>query len=75
MHLQTPNMSLRVEYSSYINIKSIIEFILCISDYIKEVHAKKMLDSPFFFVMLDESIDNGLRQHLTTCREFYVYKL
>ena len=64
MHLQTPNMPSRVEYSSYINRKVATEFIHSISDYLEEVQVRKMLESPFFSIMLDESIDNGLEQHL-----------
>lgn len=64
MHLQTPNMPSRVDYYSYINRKAATEFIPSISYYLEEVQTRKMLDSPFFSIILDESIDNGLEQHL-----------
>ena len=64
MHLQTPNMPSRVEYSSHINRKEATKFIHSISNYLEEVQTRKVLENPFFSIMLDESIDNGLEQHL-----------
>ena len=64
MHLQTPNIPNRVDYCSYFNRKATTEFIECISNYLEDKQSEKMLDSPFFSIMLDESIDNSLEQHL-----------
>jgi hypothetical protein len=64
MHLQTPNIPSQVEYSSYINRKTTTEFIHSISEYLEEVQIRKMLESLFFSIMLDESIENSLEQHL-----------
>jgi len=64
MHLQTPNMSFPVDYSSYINSKYEIEFLHCISYYLEELHVRKKFESPFLSKMLDESIDYGLEKYL-----------
>ena len=55
MHLKTPNMPSKVDYSSYINTKDASGFVQCISDYLKEVQVRNILESPFFSIMLDES--------------------
>ena len=64
MHLKTPNMPSKVEYSSYINTNDASGFVQCISYYLKEVQVRNMLESPFFSIMLDESTYHGLEQHL-----------
>ena len=55
MHLKTPNMPSKLEYSSYINTMDDSGFVQCISDYLKEVQVRNILESPFFSIMLDES--------------------
>eukprot|EP01018_Ginkgo_biloba_P030781 Gb_34347 [translate_table: standard] len=53
-----------VDYSSYTNRKVASEFIHTISEYLERIQEKKMLESPFFSLMLDESIDRSLEKHL-----------
>ena len=74
MHLQTSNMPSRVEYSSHINRKEATKFIHSISNYLEEVQTRKVLENPFFSIMLDESIDNGLEQHLVVYSRYLDFK-
>jgi len=61
---KTPDMPKSQEYSSYTNRKSANDFIYCISKHLEQVQIKNMMDSPFFSLMVDESTDRSLEQHL-----------
>ena len=61
---KTPCMPKSQEYSSYTNRKAANDFIYCISRYLEQIQIKNMLESPFFSLMVDESTDRSLEQHL-----------
>ena len=61
---RTPNMPLTKEYSSYSNITSGKEFLLAAKEvYWKKLKTKICL-SPFYSILVDESIDKRMEQHL-----------
>ena len=64
MSLQTPNMPKIKDYTSYTNHMAAKEFIFAISEYLEELQISRILESPFFSLMLDESIDRSLEKHL-----------
>lgn len=64
IHLQATNMLYWVEYYSYTNRKKWNCFFHCILDYVEEVKVRNTLDNPLFSMMLDESINHGLEQHI-----------
>eukprot|EP01018_Ginkgo_biloba_P019168 Gb_04154 [translate_table: standard] len=59
-----------VDYSSYTNRKAASEFIHAISEYLERIQEKKMLESPFFSLMLDESTDRSLEKHFIVYTTF-----
>ena len=64
MDAKMPHMSKSQEYSSCTNRKSANDFIYCVSRHLEEIHIKKMLEIHFFSLMVDESTDRSLEQHL-----------
>jgi hypothetical protein len=64
MDAKTPYMPKSQDYSSYTNRKSANDFIYCISRHLEQIQIKNMLESPFFSLMVDESTDRSLEQHL-----------
>lgn len=64
MSLHTPNIPKNKDYASYTNHTVAKEFLFIISQYLEELQISKMLDSPFFSLMLDESTDHRLEKHL-----------
>ena len=50
------------EYTSSTNHMVVKKIV--ISKYLEDVDIVRMLDSPFFALMLDKSIDRGLEKHL-----------
>ena len=70
MSLHTPNMPKNKEYTSYTNHMAAKEFLFAISQYLEELQTSKMLDSPFFSLMLDESTNRSLEKHLVVYATF-----
>ena len=70
MSLNTPNMAKNKDYTSYTNHMAAKEFVFAISEYLEELQISRMLDSPFFSVMLDESTDRSLEKHLVVYATF-----
>lgn len=70
MSLQTPNMPKNKDYTSYTNHMAAKEFLFAISQYLEELQISKMLDSPFFSLMLDESTYRSLEKHLVVYAMF-----
>ncbi|XP_057813067.2 uncharacterized protein LOC131027099 [Cryptomeria japonica] len=64
MDLRTPNMPKHQDYSTYTNRKGANDFLFCISKYLEQIQINEMLKSPFFSIMIDESTDQSLEQHL-----------
>ena len=64
MDVKTPHMPKSQEYSSYTNRKFANDFLYCISRYIEQIQIKNMLESPFFSLMVDESTNRTLEEHL-----------
>jgi hypothetical protein len=64
MYKGTPNMSLTNEYSSYTNITSSKEFLLATKEVYWEKLKAKFFSSPFYSILVDESTDKTMEQHL-----------
>ncbi|KAH9293091.1 hypothetical protein KI387_041709, partial [Taxus chinensis] len=64
MSLQAPNMPKNKDYRSYTNQPAANAFLSAISKNIEEAQTAKMLDSPFFSLMLDESPGRRPEKHL-----------
>ncbi|XP_057858696.1 uncharacterized protein LOC131067628 [Cryptomeria japonica] len=64
MSLQAPNMPKNKDYRSYTNQPAANAFLSAVSRYIEEVQTARMLDSPFFSLMLDESTGRRPEKHL-----------
>lgn len=71
MPLQTPNIPKNKDYTSYRNHMSTKEFLFSISQYLEELQILKMLDIPFFSLMLDESTDRSLEKYLVVYAIFF----
>ena len=64
MYKGTPNVSLINEYSSYVNITSGKEFLIATKVVYWEKLKEEICSSPFYFIVVDESIDKTMEQHL-----------
>ena len=60
----TPNIPLRDEYSTYTNPISGKEFLLAIKEYFWKKITNELLGSPYVSLLIDESMDCTLKQHL-----------
>jgi hypothetical protein len=70
MSLQTPNIPKSKDYTSYTNKMHAKEFIFSIHEYLEEVQIARMLDRPFFSLMLEENVVCSLKKHLVVYATF-----
>ena len=61
---ETPNMPLTNEYSSYVNITSGKEFLTAAKEVYWEKLKEEICSSPFYSILVDESTDKTMEQHL-----------
>ncbi|MCO5558880.1 hypothetical protein L7F22_012470, partial [Adiantum nelumboides] len=57
-------MPIQHDYSSYTNMMAGKEFIFCISKYLDGLQKRKLLQSPYYSLMVDETTDRSLEKHL-----------
>ncbi|MCO5577985.1 hypothetical protein L7F22_031823 [Adiantum nelumboides] len=62
--LNVEEMPIRHDYSSYTNMMAGKEFIFCISEYLDDLQKQKLLKSPYYELMVDETTDRSLEKHL-----------
>ena len=62
--LEVESMHVKDDYSSYTNVIAGKELVFCISQYPQEVQLKKLNQSPFYGLMVDETTDRALEKHL-----------
>ena len=60
----TPNMPLTNEYSLYINITSSKEFLLVAKEVYWETLKAEICSRPVYSILVDESTDKTMEQHL-----------
>ncbi|KAI5055166.1 hypothetical protein GOP47_0030311 [Adiantum capillus-veneris] len=59
-----PNIAKHVDYGSYLNRKSGMEFVQAIVDVLREAFCKEIQASPWCFLMVDDSTDRGKEGYL-----------
>ncbi|MCO5570222.1 hypothetical protein L7F22_023940 [Adiantum nelumboides] len=59
-----PNMPTCVDYGTYLNSNSGMEFVQAIRDILWNALCKEIQGSPWYFVMVDDSTDRGKEGHL-----------
>lgn len=64
MYLQTPNMPANDDYGSYTSREATYDFLWAISSHLKETNLQEVNLSPVFSLLIDESTDRTLEQHL-----------
>ncbi|MCO5601090.1 hypothetical protein L7F22_055209 [Adiantum nelumboides] len=62
--LGTPNIPASDEYGSYVNPVSGREMLLANKDHVKQQMLADMCASPFYSVLIDESMDRTMEKHL-----------
>ena len=63
-HLTTPDMPISDEYGSYTSRQSAYDFLWVISQHLRDVNLQEVKVSLVFFLLVDESTDCTLEQHL-----------
>ena len=63
-HLRAPDMPTSDEYGSYTSRQSAYDFLWAISQYLRDVNLQEVKDSPILSLLVDESTDRTLEQHL-----------
>jgi hypothetical protein len=63
-HLRTPDMPVNDEYGAYTSRQSAYDFLWAISQHLREVDLLEVKDSPVISLLVDESTDRSLEQHL-----------
>ena len=58
--IEVPNMLKQQDYISYTTRYGGYEFLFAFGKYLLEVQSSNLINSPYYSLMLDESIDNGL---------------
>ncbi|MCO5579656.1 hypothetical protein L7F22_033513 [Adiantum nelumboides] len=64
MYMHTPNMPISSEYSAYTNPTSGKEFLSAIYSVYWEKLKQNIMDSPYYVILVDESIDRRYEKHL-----------
>ncbi|KAI5061842.1 hypothetical protein GOP47_0022381 [Adiantum capillus-veneris] len=62
--LNVLEMPIQHVYSSYTNMMAGKEFIFCISKYLDDLQKQKLLQSPYYAFMVDETTDRSEEKHL-----------
>ncbi|KAI5083854.1 hypothetical protein GOP47_0000023 [Adiantum capillus-veneris] len=62
--LNVEEMPIQHDYSSYTNMMAGKEFIFCISKYLDDLQKQKLLQSPYYALMVDETTYRSLEKHL-----------
>ncbi|MCO5579189.1 hypothetical protein L7F22_033042 [Adiantum nelumboides] len=72
--LNVEEMPIQHDYSSYTNMMAGKEFIFCISEYLDDLQKQKLLQSPYYALMVDETTNRSLEKHLIMCFSFLAPK-
>ena len=63
-HLRAPDMPINDEYGSYTSRQSAYDFLWAISQHLRDVNLQEVKDSLVLSLLVDESTDRTLEQHL-----------